>query len=323
MSTHQQFRELGLAVIQTETKAIADLAARIDERFTAACRLLLDCIGRIVVIGMGKSGHIGNKIAATLASTGSPAFFVHPGEASHGDLGMITLKDVVLIISNSGETEEVLALLPFIKRLGIPLVALTGSPDSTLAQAANVHLDISVYKEACPLGLAPTSSTTAALVMGDALAIAMLEARGFTAQDFAMTHPNGSLGKRLLLRVDDIMRTGNAIPRVTPDTKLITALVEMSQKAMGMTTVTNSQNQLLGIFTDGDLRRAIDHNIDIHSALISDVMSKNPKTIKRGILAAEAINMMGYKITTLIVVDDNNIILGAIHMHDLLRAGVT
>ncbi len=323
MSTDQQFCDLGLAVVQTEAKAINDLTSRIDENFAKACRLLLSCEGRIVVVGMGKSGHVGNKIAATLASTGSPAFFVHPGEASHGDLGMITLKDVVLALSYSGETDEITLLLPFIKRLGIPLVALTGNPNSTLAKAANIHLDISVHKEACPLGLAPTSSTTAALVMGDALAIAMLEARGFTAEDFALAHPNGSLGRRLLLRVADVMRSGDAIPKVTPDTKLIHTLVEMSQKAMGMTTVLNTEDQLLGIFTDGDLRRAIDRKIDIHHTPIGDIMVKNCKTIPHSMLAAEALNIMEtYKITVLIIVDTDNKVIGALHMHDLLRAGV-
>lgn len=324
MHTHsdQRFCELGLAVIQTEAKAIADLAPRINQHFANACKTLLACEGRIVVLGMGKSGHIGNKIAATLASTGSPAFFVHPGEASHGDLGMITAKDVVLALSNSGETGEILTILPLIKRLGVPLIAFTGNPKSTLAQIANIHLDVSVAQEACPLGLAPTSSTTATLAMGDALAIALLEARGFTAEDFALTHPNGTLG-RLLLHVAEVMRTGDAIPRVSTGTKLSNALVEMSQKGMGMTAIIADSGQLLGVFTDGDLRRTFDRNPDIHATTIDQVMTAKCKTISANALAVEAINLMEtYKITALLVVDEQHIPIGAIHMHDLLRAGV-
>lgn len=323
MHNDEKFCELGLAVIQIEAKAIADLAVRIDQHFAAACRKLLACEARIVVLGMGKSGHVANKIAATLASTGSPAFFVHPGEASHGDLGMITAKDVVLALSNSGETNEILVILPLIKRLGVPLIALTGKPNSTLAQAADIHLDVSVEQEACPLGLAPTSSTTATLAMGDALAIALLEARGFTAEDFALTHPNGTLGRRLLLRVDDIMRTGDAIPRVATGTKLSAALVEMSRKGMGMTAVVEAEGQLSGIFTDGDLRRALDNGYDVHQTSINQVMTYHCKTISPGILAVEALNIMeSHKIMVLLLVDANNIPVGALHMHDLLRAGV-
>lgn len=319
----EKFCELGRAVIKIEATAVNELMTRLDHNFAKACHLLLNCTGRIVVLGMGKSGHIGNKIAATLASTGSPAFFVHPGEASHGDLGMITLHDVVLALSNSGETEEILTILPLIKRLNIPLVALTGNPNSTLAKAANVHLDVSVTQEACPLGLAPTASTTATLAMGDALAIALLEARGFTAEDFARAHPSGSLGRRLLLRVEDIMRTGDAIPKVVQGTKLSNALVEMSQKGMGITTVVNTNQQLIGVFSDGDLRRTIDGGLDIHSTLIEDVMTPGSKTITAKILAAEAIGVMEtYKITALFVVDEHNVPVGAVHMHDLLRAGV-
>lgn len=323
LHTNEKFCELGLAVIRTEAKAVADLANRIDDRFADACRTLLACEGRIVVLGMGKSGHIGNKIAATLASTGSPAFFVHPGEASHGDLGMITAKDAVIALSNSGETTEILTILPLIKRLGVPLIAFTGNPKSTLAQTANIHIDVSVAQEACPLGLAPTSSTTALLAMGDALAIALLEARGFTAEDFALTHPNGTLGRRLLLRVEDIMRTGDAIPRIAGDTQLSAALMEMSRKGMGMTSIVDTNGQLLGIFTDGDLRRALDQGHDVHHTPIKQIMTAKCKTISPHILAVEALNIMeNYKITALMVVDEKNIPIGAVHMHDLLRAGV-
>lgn len=320
----QDFCELGLAVINIEANAIQRLANRVNKEFAEACRLLLACEGRIVVIGMGKSGHIANKIAATLASTGSPAFFVHPGEASHGDLGMITTKDVVVAISNSGETQEILTILPLLKRLAIPLVALTGNPNSAMAQAANVHLDVSVEQEACPLGLAPTASTTAALAMGDALAVALLKARGFTAEDFAFAHPNGSLGKRLLLRVEDVMRTGDAVPRVESGTKLSNAIVEMTQKGMGLTTVLNEKKQLLGIFTDGDLRRAVNNGIDLHDTIIDTIMTTKCKTIHEKMLAAEAIAVMEtYKITSLVIVNDQNNPIGAINMHDLLRAGVS
>jgi arabinose-5-phosphate isomerase len=274
-------------------------------------------------MGMGKSGHIARKIAATFASTGSPAFFIHPGEAKHGDFGMITRKDAVLILSNSGETEEILAILPFIKHLGLPLITLTGNTNSTLAKMATVNLDVSVNKEACPLGLAPTSSTTAALVMGDALAISLLEKRGFTAQDFAMSHPGGALGRKLLLRIDDIMHTGNAAPKVSLDALLKTALVEMTQKKLGMTTVVTEDNQLAGIFTDGDVRRAFDNNADVHKTHIQQVMTKNPKTIRPGILAAEALNIMEtYKITSLVVTNEQNKMVGVVHMHDILRLGV-
>lgn len=323
MHTDEKLCELGLAVIQTEAKAVADLASRINANFAHACRLLLNCQGRIVVIGMGKSGHIGNKIAATLASTGSPAFFVHPAEASHGDLGMITKQDVVLALSNSGETSELTSILPLLKLLAVPLIALTGNPQSTLAKEANVHIDISVTQEACPLGLAPTSSTTATLVMGDALAIALLEARGFTADDFAKVHPKGNLGLRLLLRVDDIMRTGAAIPQVKTNTRLSSALLEMTQKRMGMTSVVDTNGQLLGIFTDGDLRRTIDREIDLHKSTIDEVMTRHCKTIHAGMLASEVLNILEtYKITSLMVVDNQNIPIGAVHIHDILMAGM-
>jgi arabinose-5-phosphate isomerase len=321
-SPNEKFCALGLAVIQTEAQAISNLASRMDENFAKACRLLLTCEGRIIVLGMGKSGHIGNKIAATLASTGTPAFFVHPGEASHGDLGMITQKDIVIALSYSGETDEMLTLLPFLKRLEIPLISFTGNINSTLAKTATIHLDVSIHKEACPLGLAPTSSTTAMLVMGDALAIALLEARGFTPDDFALAHPNGSLGKRLLIRVKDIMRTGDAIPRVNIKTSLINTLMEMSLKKLGMTTIVSEKDELLGIFTDGDLRRVIDKEFDIHRTQIQDVMTRNCKTISSEILAVQALNVMEeHKITALLVTDENNKIKGVLHLHDLLQAG--
>ncbi len=322
MQDVQKICDLGRAVIETEIQAISALLQRIDQRFAKACEFLLACEGRIVVTGMGKSGHIGKKIAATFASTGSPAFFVHPGEASHGDIGMITKKDVVLALSNSGETEEIITLLPFLKRLNIPLISLTGNPESTLAKAANVNIDVSVTKEACPLGLAPTASTTVALVMGDALAISLLEKRGFTKEDFALSHPGGTLGRRLLLRVDEIMHQGPAIPKVNYDALLKTALVEMSQKKLGMTTILDANNELAGIFTDGDIRRAFDNNIDIHKTRIHEVMTRNPKVIQPGMLAAEALNLMEtYKITSLVVMEENKPV-GVVHMHDILRAGV-
>lgn len=318
-----RLRELALAVIQTEAEAVRALAARIDESFLQACRHMLACEGRIVVTGMGKSGHIGDKIAATLASTGSPAFFVHPGEASHGDLGMITAKDVVLALSNSGETEELITILPIIKRLGVPLIALTGNPRSTLAREASVHIDVSVEREACPLGLAPTSSTTAALAMGDALAVALLEARGFTAEDFARSHPGGRLGRRLLLHVADIMHTGERIPAVRAHTPLREALLEISRKGLGMAVVVDEAGKLIGVFTDGDLRRTLDRGVDIHGTAIAEVMTRGGKRISPELLAVEALTLMeDNKINALPVVDDEGVVVGALNMHDLLRAGV-
>jgi arabinose-5-phosphate isomerase len=318
-----KLKALGLAVIQTEAAAVAELAARIDDNFAIACQHMLACSGRIVVLGMGKSGHIGGKIAATLASTGSPAFFVHPGEASHGDLGMIVAKDVVLALSNSGETEEILTILPLIKRLGVPLIALTGNPNSTLASAATVHIDVSVRQEACPLGLAPTSSTTATLVMGDALAISLLEARGFTAEDFARSHPGGRLGRRLLLLIGDIMHSGAAIPQVNANAKLSEALLEMTRKGLGMTAIVDTDRHIVGIFTDGDLRRALDHGIDVHTTGITEVMTRGGKTVHPEQLAAEALQVMqNHKINALLVVDAQQQVVGALNMHDLLRAGV-
>lgn len=318
-----KLKELASTVLKIEAQAVAELIGRIDENFVQACQYMLACEGRMVVIGMGKSGHIGGKIAATLASTGSPAFFVHPAEASHGDLGMITAKDVVVALSNSGETEEIATILPLIKRLGVPLIALTGNPASSLARAATVHIDVSVAQEACPLGLAPTASTTAALAMGDALAISLLEARGFTAADFARSHPRGRLGRRLLLLIDDIMHTGDQVPRNAPDDLLGTALMEMSRKGLGMTIVTDPGNRVLGVFTDGDLRRALDRRIDIHSTQVAQVMTRQCKTICPGTLAAEALCLMEtHKINALPVVDEAGLLLGALNMHDLLRAGV-
>ena len=320
----EQIIKMARAVIDTETEAIQALKARIDDQFVRACEYMLNCRGRIVVTGMGKSGHIGGKIAATLASTGSPAFFVHPGEASHGDLGMITAQDVVLALSNSGGTEEILTIVPLIKRLGAPLIALTGNPASRLATEADVHLDVSVEREACPLGLAPTSSTTATLVMGDALAISLLESRGFTADDFALSHPGGRLGKRLLLHVADLMHSGDSLPKVNQQASLAEALVEMSQKGLGMTTVVDNDDHLLGIFTDGDLRRLLDHGaIDIQSLKISDAMTRRFTSIKKDRLAAEALQFMDSKrINALPVVDEEDRLIGALNMHDLLRAGV-
>jgi arabinose-5-phosphate isomerase len=319
----KNFIALGQAVVETEAAAIKQLLAKIDAHFARACEHLLACQGRIVVLGMGKSGHIGNKIAATLASTGSPAFFVHPGEASHGDMGMITKQDVVIAISNSGNTAEIALLLPLIKRLNVPLIALTGRMQSPLAEAATVALDVSVHQEACPLGLAPTSSTTAALVMGDALAIALLQARGFTAEDFALSHPGGALGRRLLLHTYDVMRTEAAIPQVSPSTHLSEALLVISAKGLGMTAVVDERRQVLGVFTDGDLRRAIDKNLDIHHTTMQDCMTTQYKKITPQTLAIDALNLMeAHKITALLVIDAQQQLVGVVHLHDLLRAGV-
>lgn len=318
-----KLKQLAGAVIDTEIRSIALLKERINDDFVRACKLMLECKGRIIVLGMGKSGHIGNKIAATLASTGSPAFFVHPGEASHGDLGMITGDDVVLAISNSGETDEIITILPIIKRLHAPLIAMTGNHCSTIAELADVHINIGIEEEACPLGLAPTSSTTATLVMGDALAVSLLEARGFTADDFARSHPGGRLGRRLLLHVADVMRCGEAVP-VTPVTASFhDALLEMTKKGLGMTVVVNSDNEVLGLITDGDLRRLLDAEVNIRDAQVTDVMTRDCKTVSADILAAEALQIMEeYKINSFPVVDGNNVVIGAFNMHDLLKAGV-
>ncbi|CAM5526824.1 KpsF/GutQ family sugar-phosphate isomerase [Rhodanobacter lindaniclasticus] len=311
-------------VIATEATAIAALEPRIGDDFVAACRLILGCKGRVVVSGMGKSGHVGRKIAATLASTGTPAFFVHPGEASHGDLGMILPQDVVLAISYSGETDELLFILPVIKRQGIPLIAITGRGNSSLAREADVHLDGSISSEACPLGLAPTTSTTVALVLGDALAIALLEARGFTSDDFARSHPAGALGRRLLLHISDVMHTGDDVPRVPPDASLTKALMEMTRKRLGMTAVVDADQRLLGVFTDGDLRRALDdEEVDLRGARVADLMTRGPKTIGAERLAAEAAQLMEkHQIHALLVVDDEQHVVGALNIHDLLRARV-
>ncbi len=312
---------LGKAVIREEALAIEALLDRIDHTFESACQAMLDCNGRIVVIGMGKSGHIGSKIAATLASTGSPAFFVHPGEASHGDLGMVTESDVVVALSNSGETSELLMLLPVIKRLGVPLIALTGKPNSTLATASDIHLDISVEKEACPLGLAPTSSTTATLVMGDALAVALLEHRGFTEEDFARSHPAGALGRRLLLRVGDIMHKGERIPSVPSGSIVRDALLEMTSKGLGMTAVVDQQGEITGVYTDGDLRRTMDQQVDLQQTPVDDVMSRNCTTVKEELLVEEVLSIMDQKnINGLFVVNEHKQIVGALNMLDLLHA---
>jgi arabinose-5-phosphate isomerase len=314
---------LARSVIDTETRAVAALAERINPGFVKACRFMLNCEGRIVVLGMGKSGHIGGKVAATLASTGTPAFFVHPGEASHGDMGMITVKDVVMAFSNSGETGEILVLLPLIKRLGVPLISLTGKPGSTIGRAASVNIDVSVEQEACPLGLAPTSSTTAALAMGDALAVALLEARGFSAEDFAMAHPGGTLGRRLLLRISDIMHRGDEMPAVTVEARLSDALVEMSRKGLGMTAIVDEASRIVGVFTDGDLRRALDRGVDVRAAKMAEVMTTSCTTITDDCLAAEALGIMQrQRINALLVVDEMRVLIGVLNMHDLLRAGV-
>ena len=319
----QDFKSLGKEVLEIEQRAIEQLSRYVDDNFDRACQTMFDCGGRVIVIGMGKSGHIGGKIAATLASTGTPAFFVHPGEASHGDLGMVTGHDVVIAISNSGETTEVINIIPVIKRLGIGLIAMTGNTDSTLARLADIHLCIKVEQEACPLGLAPTASTTATLVMGDALAVALLKARGFTADDFALSHPGGSLGKRLLLRLQDIMHTGDRVPIVADSALISEALLEMSRKGLGMTAIVDTNKRLSGIFTDGDLRRIIDHRIDVHSTGISTVMTRSCTSAMSDMLAAQALKLMqDRKINGLIIIDEDGQPIGAMNMHDLLQAGV-
>ena len=320
----KDFLASGLRTVRVEGAAVQRLQQAINADFVRACELLLGCEGRIIVTGMGKSGHIGRKIAATLASTGSPAFFVHPGEASHGDMGMITRRDVVIALSNSGSTAEVVTMLPLIKRMGVSLISMTGNAQSTLAQAADVHLDASVESEACPLDLAPTASTTVALVMGDALAIALLEARGFTAEDFAFSHPGGALGRKLLLKVEDIMHSGDRVPVVSPETALTEALLVMNAKGLGLTTVCDQQQRLLGIFTDGDLRRALQSNItNLLHANISGVMTRNGKTVSKHMLAAEALAIMEQKhITALVVTDEEQRVEGIVHLHDILKAGV-
>ncbi len=321
--TTDELLALAARVLDIESRAIKSLGERLDASFATACALCLDTSGRIVVTGMGKSGHIGGKIAATLASTGTPAFFVHPAEASHGDLGMITDQDLLLAVSYSGETQEVVTMLPLIKRMGIRLISMTGKPTSTLAKVADAHLDVSVSEEACPLNLAPTASTTASLAMGDALAVALLESRGFTAEDFARSHPSGTLGKRLLLRIADVMHTGTDIPSVDADATLGQGLMEMSEKGLGMTAIVGPEQTILGIFTDGDLRRALDAQIDIHKTLMKDVMHRNSKTASADMLAAEAVHLMEeHKITALLIEDSKRRLVGALNIHDLFRAGV-
>ena len=323
MGNLMDFCKLGLAVIETEAQAVFELSQRINAQFAKACHILLGCKGRVVVMGMGKSGHIGGKIAATFASTGTPAFFLHPAEASHGDFGMITPQDVVVAISNSGNTQEIVTLLPLIKRLSIPLIALTGNKDSTLAQYADIHLDVSIKQEACPLGLAPTTSTTVALVMGDALAIAILEARGFSTDDFARSHPGGSIGKRLLLCIDELYHDGADIPIVNENTSISDALIEVTAKKLGMTCVVNASGVLTGVYTDGDIRRTLTNGSDINTTTIAEVMTRNCKTIQKGLLAAEALAIMQkHNITSLIVTNEQQKPIAVIHLHDLLRAGV-
>ncbi len=320
---NNHIREMAVAVLKTEAEAIARLMPRIDDNFVRACLLMLDCEGRIVVTGMGKSGHIGNKMAATLASTGTPAFFMHPGEASHGDLGMITPRDVVIALSSSGVTQEIICIVPLIKRLGVPLICMTGNGKSELAREANVHIDISVEKEACPLGLAPTASTTAALAMGDALAIALLDRRGFTQQDFARSHPGGRLGRRLLLHVRDIMHTDDAIPAISPETNLSEAVVEITRAGIGVTAIVDAKYNVMGIFTDGDLRRWMNKKMSPHQTVISDVMTTDCITVNEDMLAAESLRIMEEKkINALLVTDKNNRLIGALNMHTLLKAGV-
>lgn len=317
------FEQLGRETIEIEADALAALARRVDGHFARACELVLATTGRVIVIGMGKSGHIGGKIAATLASTGTPAFFVHPGEASHGDLGMITPVDLVLAISNSGETDEILLILPIIKRMGAKLIALTGNPESTLARQADAVLYAGVEKEACPLNLAPTASTTAALAVGDALAVTLLKSRGFTHEDFARAHPAGTLGRRLLLYVGDIMHTGDRIPRVAEDAGLREALLEMTSKGLGMSGVVAADGRLVGVLTDGDLRRLLQKGVDVYRARIADVMTRNPKTTRADRLAAETIELMrSLRINGLFVVDDAGKVVGALNMHDLLQRGI-
>lgn len=318
----ENFCQVGRLVVEIEQQAVADLKERIDINFVKACEILLNCKGRLVVMGMGKSGHIGSKLAATFASTGTPSFFLHPAEASHGDLGCIVSNDVVLALSGSGNNPEILAVLPMIKHLGVKLVTLTGNPNSNLAKASDVNLDVSVAKEAGPLGLAPTSSTTAALVMGDALAVALLEARGFTAQDFAKNHPGGVIGKKLILKVDDLMHSGADVPKVSSETTVINALMTITQKRLGMTTVVDEIGNLIGVYTDGDLRRTLDKGVNVHSTKIKDIMNTKCKTIALGTLAIEALQLMEeYRITSLIVLE-GSCPVGVVHIHDLLREGI-
>lgn len=316
------FQCAGKAVLTIEREGLAQLDQYINDDFVHACKKMFACPGKVVVMGMGKSGHIGRKMAATFASTGTPAFFVHPGEASHGDLGMVTAQDIVIAISNSGESNEILALIPVLKRLNVPLISMTGRPESSMAKAADIHLCIHVPKEACPLGLAPTTSTTATLVMGDALAVALLQARGFTAEDFALSHPGGALGRKLLLRVNDIMHTGEEIPRVSKTASLRDALLEITRKNLGMTVICDDDMNIAGIFTDGDLRRVFDMGVDLHNLNIKDVMTSGGIRVRPGSLAVDALNLMQSRHITSVLVADGDQLRGVVHMHDLLRAGV-
>lgn len=316
-------KRLALAVIETEAAAVSGLRDQIDDNFVAACQAMLECSGRVVLLGVGKSGHIGGKIASTLASTGTPAFFVHPAEASHGDLGMITRDDVVLLLSYSGETDEVIRLLPVLKRLGVVIIAMTGNPESSLGRHADINLNVSIEREACPLGLAPTSSTTAALVMGDALAVSLLETRGFTRDDFAQSHPAGALGRKLFLHIQDVMHSGDEMPRISPAASVSDAIVEMTGKRLGLSAVVDDSNQVLGVFTDGDLRRTLDKNLDPHTTRVEAVMTEGPRTIQADALAAEAVQLMQeHKIQGLLVVNEAGELTGVLNFHDLLNAGV-
>lgn len=316
------FQQAGKEVLEIEREGLAHLDQYINQDFSEACEKLFYCAGKIVVMGMGKSGHIGRKMAATFASTGAPAFFVHPGEAAHGDLGMVAPQDIVIALSNSGESNEILALIPVLKRLQVPLICITSRPESSMARAADIHLCVKVPREACPLGLAPTSSTTAALVMGDALAVALLKARGFTAEDFALSHPGGALGRKLLLRVNDIMHSGDEIPHVSKEASLRDALLEITRKNLGMTVVCDDLMKIEGIFTDGDLRRVFDMGADVRSLGIADVMTPGGIRVRSGTLAVEALNLMQSRHITVVMVADGDQLLGVVHMHDLLRAGV-
>ncbi|KDO13891.1 D-arabinose 5-phosphate isomerase [Vibrio metoecus] len=323
MSNTFNYQDVAKQVLRTEIQALQQLEQYINADFASACTMILaNQTGKVVVMGMGKSGHIGKKIAATLASTGTSAFFVHPGEASHGDLGMIERGDIVLAISNSGESSEILALLPVLKRLNIRVISMTGNPNSNMAKLADIHLQITVPREACPLELAPTSSTTATLVMGDALAVALMQARGFTAEDFALSHPGGALGRKLLLKLNDIMHSGKALPKVAPQALIRDALLEISQKGLGMTAVVDEDDTLLGIFTDGDLRRILDKRIDIHTTAIADVMTRQPTVAQPNLLAVEGLNLMQAKRINGLMLVENNKLVGALNMHDLLKAGV-
>ncbi|MEZ9700261.1 arabinose-5-phosphate isomerase KdsD [Vibrio sp. 10N.261.46.E12] len=322
MSQPFDYRSVAKQVLETEVAGLTQLDQYFNDDFCKACDLILNNKGKVVVMGMGKSGHIGNKIAATLASTGTSAFFVHPGEAAHGDLGMIEPGDIVIAISNSGESGEILSLFPVLKRLNIKIISMTGKPASNMATLSDIHLQISVPEEACPLGLAPTTSTTATLVMGDALAVALLQARGFTAQDFALSHPGGALGRQLLLKLDDIMHTGDALPVVAPNALVRDALLEISQKGLGMTAIVGEDGQMAGIFTDGDLRRILDKRVDIHNTQIGDVMTLNPTVAEPNMLAVEGLNLMQAKSINGLMLCQDGKLVGALNMHDLLKAGV-